>query len=704
MRRTKSIWLWALAALWLVAGTAPARAAVEAVKGGVKFTYRDQYAGAVFLAGDFNGWNGTATPMQKDNGVWSVVVPLSPGSHEYKFVIDGQWVADPDNPVTVGDFGNSGLEVAADGSLKVMKATSNTELSPKIYLGSRYISLFQLARSQDPAKEWNFDRPQFDVDFDFTIRMNEALTAHVLTNINNENQNVQLWETNLVFDRGSLLLDTEDIRLMAFDNDSLASFDDPLVLLGNVGIYDHAWGYDKQGVSFWKSWQGFDAQLVYSDNFVTGGTTGGSVDPDDLRLGGERLASRAELYSFADTDGAKDVLGLRIKRNLRPDRLTLGASLRVDRGANPGQYGYSVLRGGAATLPDTVDIRYYDDTEEDWKAGGLDFDYRNDPAGLDLRGEILIGESYINTGPGQGESVFLDADGNETGSAVFSAPDDDIRLDTSKRLLVDGHYYAFRGWHWRGGFEFQDHDLSAIANDSLRAVYSRVATWKLDLEFDGEEWMRWPWKAGLGVAVYDFAYEADAPWNSQIWFDYNNFWLEQGEHEITVDRLVMLGGDDVVSWRPRAEWTFHEPRNATVRYAGILNATKLGRKPKYWENRFQLHYEFSRRLHLNTDSRWVRYDDPVLALEETFLSHFVEFKYMFTPEVEVGLSYGVDPYVIDPVTNQYADIGRDFFLFERGANGATARDRYLELGSILDRAESELESERRFQLEAIVRF
>ena len=219
-----------------LAAAVPAAAGVGAAPGGgILFTYEDPYANQVFLAGDFNGWNGSATPMAKgSDGVWSTVVNLAEGDHEYKFVVDGQWIADPDNPVTVGDFGNSAVRVAAGGAIERMKATSNTELSPKIFLGSRYIMLMQERKNESGNPSWNLDRPDFDIDLDFNIRVNEDLTAHVLTNINSLTQGSNLWETNLVFDRGSLLLQNEDINLMAFDNDSVGTWDDPLHLVGNI--------------------------------------------------------------------------------------------------------------------------------------------------------------------------------------------------------------------------------------------------------------------------------------------------------------------------------------------------------------------------------------------------------------------------------------------------------------------------------------
>jgi 1,4-alpha-glucan branching enzyme len=52
----------------------------------------------VILMGDFNNWSLEKHPMRKDeNGTWKKRVILSPGSHEYKFLVDGQWKEDPRN-------------------------------------------------------------------------------------------------------------------------------------------------------------------------------------------------------------------------------------------------------------------------------------------------------------------------------------------------------------------------------------------------------------------------------------------------------------------------------------------------------------------------------------------------------------------------------------------------------------------------------
>ena len=55
----------------------------------------------VILMGDFNNWDPKKHLMKKDgNGVWNKAVILPPGSYEYKFLVDGQWIEDPQNDQT----------------------------------------------------------------------------------------------------------------------------------------------------------------------------------------------------------------------------------------------------------------------------------------------------------------------------------------------------------------------------------------------------------------------------------------------------------------------------------------------------------------------------------------------------------------------------------------------------------------------------
>ena len=57
-------------------------------------------ATAVFLAGSFNDWDPSKTPLNREaaSGDWSVVLQLLPGFYHYQFVVDGRWCCEPDCP------------------------------------------------------------------------------------------------------------------------------------------------------------------------------------------------------------------------------------------------------------------------------------------------------------------------------------------------------------------------------------------------------------------------------------------------------------------------------------------------------------------------------------------------------------------------------------------------------------------------------
>jgi len=59
----------------------------------------------VHLAGTFNEWR-VADPgyeLTEEEGTWSITVPLSAGTHCYKYVVDDAWRGDPYAPEQVPD-------------------------------------------------------------------------------------------------------------------------------------------------------------------------------------------------------------------------------------------------------------------------------------------------------------------------------------------------------------------------------------------------------------------------------------------------------------------------------------------------------------------------------------------------------------------------------------------------------------------------
>lgn len=89
---------------------------VNQVNDAVAFVTLYPRAKSVQVAGDFNNWQPSKTPLQKvgESGVWQKSVKLTAGKYRYRLVVDGQWQQDPYNEATeLNPFGgyNSVVEV-----------------------------------------------------------------------------------------------------------------------------------------------------------------------------------------------------------------------------------------------------------------------------------------------------------------------------------------------------------------------------------------------------------------------------------------------------------------------------------------------------------------------------------------------------------------------------------------------------------------
>ena len=68
----------------------------------VQFALTKVKAKTIQIAGEFNNWDPSKSALTRDKaGKWSISFPLRNGSYQYKYVIDGQWVIDPQNKKTM---------------------------------------------------------------------------------------------------------------------------------------------------------------------------------------------------------------------------------------------------------------------------------------------------------------------------------------------------------------------------------------------------------------------------------------------------------------------------------------------------------------------------------------------------------------------------------------------------------------------------
>jgi hypothetical protein len=62
----------------------------------VTFALRQRDAKSVALSGEFNGWSPDGLPLRRrEDGQWETSLELAPGRYQYKFIVDGEWIADP---------------------------------------------------------------------------------------------------------------------------------------------------------------------------------------------------------------------------------------------------------------------------------------------------------------------------------------------------------------------------------------------------------------------------------------------------------------------------------------------------------------------------------------------------------------------------------------------------------------------------------
>ena len=82
----------------------------------IRFVFRADGAQSAKLAGTFTDWEARPVDLERTgDGEWSAVVELPVGEHQYKFLVDGEWVNDPNAQAEVwNDIGttNSWVSIA----------------------------------------------------------------------------------------------------------------------------------------------------------------------------------------------------------------------------------------------------------------------------------------------------------------------------------------------------------------------------------------------------------------------------------------------------------------------------------------------------------------------------------------------------------------------------------------------------------------
>ena len=212
---------------------------------GILFTFDGAGADDVTVAGDFNGWDQAATKMRKNkHGIWWAVVATGSGSIQYKFMVDGSWEGDPNNPDVAGEFSNSVIAVSPGGGIATLPAAKAIPLNPNIAFHGDFRSRLHssLGTSEPVRVEDATQRVLLDIESN--LENQASLWARL--NLRTEADDGRAELERMAFD-----MSNPEVSLTAFYNvfgDRELELGDPYGLTSGIGEFDDSYGRNAQGL------------------------------------------------------------------------------------------------------------------------------------------------------------------------------------------------------------------------------------------------------------------------------------------------------------------------------------------------------------------------------------------------------------------------------------------------------------------------
>ena len=658
-----------------------ARAEVAVVDEEVVFRLRAPAGASVYLVGDFNNWNPTIEKMNETDGVFEVRLFLLPGKYRYKFAVDGNWIADPDNPGADPAKG-SFLELQERAGMLVIGAAeqSEEEIEEKLRPSVRYTGAF--------FAEDGETRSDQTLDFWLT-HSGKNVEAQVDFKTTEDTWDASPLSAEILFDRGHIDLLRGDAAVKAFENDSTWASANPFHLFGNVGVYGYDAGFERRGFSIeTPPLLKTKVRGVYSDYIGARPGPPPRIEPGALDAFAESGAPDTVVYRYEDAYEDEDTWGFDVAADA--GSFELGYARRWNRGFHPGAVAEVVRR-------ETNFAVEYSTTREFWD-GDTGW----------VRWEALDGFG-VTAGFGRATAEIRT---NDASSSSIEAGDD-LAMGADARAS-DRALPLQKSDRWTGGLDFARNEWRASALYSWagyefeEGVYAsskaRVGDLSIDASYGAPKWRV---TAALRAVDQDYG---STPADFHATTPRRNFWLDHRDR-LTVAEMAAFDLDRYVHVRmgfvrgertlssvgpvmAPGEWAFLADAGATM--DGVFDALEYGYV------RAALEYAFPKGFFSQIDARAARYEKGSWDLVDSFFAAYIECGYR-NRRVEASVGYGLDPVVLDPVVNRYADIGRDEYL-RAAIPGDLTRDTYGDMARRLGTQERLLEGLRSVKLEVIVSF
>jgi len=678
-----------LAAGWIAPA---ATAGVRVVDDEVFFTLNAPGAGQVFLVGNFNNWNATMEKMRRTGDAFEISLFLVEGTYRYKFVVDGRWIVDPEN---LGDPAKGSPLTLVERPAGLMLLTSVPEeekASPSLLPWLRYIGQFRWNSPEDKAFT---DDHIVNLGFDIN---REKLRGQAVLKWSDARWERYADTGSVSLDWGYIGTDVGGLALDAFtDTDAAWTSQDPVALVGKLGVFDYNAGYRRNGVA---------ADYRLADPIHVRG-----FYADDM---GELTREQPVIpvSGLAAASSGADTTAYAIETNAA-DSDVLGLELYIDAGDYQGGI---VTRRNYGLYPGTMaDVSFADSS-----ANVYDTRQDTDATFYWLRASKVFGVGVaIGYGRGHAEIHQLTQEEQPLYPPHDLAPTQLSRqaaarlgFETSDRFYVALDRAGGRATA-RADWDRVTFDFNGVVFDRSKATVDRV-----NFDFD---WTETEWTAGLRLR-YTHPDYGDTPQALLVDSPVLNMWLDWRD-KFDVADIVGIGDEaytDLVisgSWYPK--WssagadsaaaylprTWPDVGDWSPPFARLELGTTTHRffdALEYSRARLTLVYVFDRRVYTMADGRVAHYDVEAWGAKETFLSGYVEAGYLHR-WFNVNLGWGFDPVVFDPVVSDYMDIGRTEALRQSLVGGVT-RDEAAATGARLLSLEQLLQNVQTIKLELVVYF
>ena len=644
-------WLILPAVLLLIYATGT-HGAVEKADGGIRFTYNDPDAGQVHLAGTFNNWSTTANPMTKDDkGYWTAVLSLSAGTHEYKFIVDGAWITDFDNPNTTPDpYGgtNSAVEINNAGEIAISAVatpTSNTPLSSQVYIGGRYLSRTKVQRDVEDDPRWRMQRPVQNIDLNFRITISDMVHGYTRMRIDTEENFLQPNNIQLFLDEGHLEINPAAFMLRGYYNEEVLASSDPLRFIGDIDL----------------------AGTIFDDHIKAGkGTAGAAIE--SRRLGFDIAGFVANVHDFdIDNDPrlfdntGTDLAHARAARRIW--KITPGANFFFER--NLWWLDFTSLIGTTPANTGLPRLDEYLDRSND-PSDWFEFEDKLYLFGPDLTLHLLDDEllPQFEFLWGAVEQGFVTS--NRSGINLDNGPIDVPIFERDVRI-VHGSIHA--GLVDNLPIDIK-HTRYEVFNENAGESYLAPAFLQDEV---ANKHIFFLGNSNPANVTINYS-EATLAWNEE---DIDaRLWIERYKSTYEIPYSTGKAWLYAVSISPGVRWRPIERLEIELehRYRNTAMNASLQADQKVFETIGRGSYKVTNTLSAILDIRNIYIDDEAYDDNKSYTAPFVGVRYQPTQKVDVVLAYGVDPLDFN-IDYAGRHTGRDNFrreyLWEHGGSVPT---------------------------------